>query len=253
MIKKNQHRSKIIRWFLGSVILILSVVVAIWLNNFSWIPPKPPLITSPAPDIIRHSQSTPAWGIDISHHQKKINWNHFQDPHVPNFVFLKATEGDHFIDNRFNEYSSQLRALKIPYSGYHFFRYNVNGEEQARFFLSLIRPRKGQLIPVVDIEDQIYSATQEVAQINFDLFMETMRSAIGVYPIVYCDEKHYHRYIEEKYKKKVILWIAQYTREPNIDYDIWQKTPRYRHPAFNNRIDYNLLNHSRISLLDLTL
>jgi lysozyme len=253
VIKRNQRRSKIIRWFLGLIILILSIGMAIWLNNFSWIPPEPPVIKIPAPDIVRHPQSTPAWGIDISHHQKQINWNHFQDPHVPNFVFLKATEGSHFTDSRFSEYSSQLKEKKIPYSGYHFFRYNVNGAEQARFFLSTIKPRKGQLIPVVDIEDQIYSATEEVAQINIDLFMETIRNEIGVYPIVYCDEKHYRKYIQDKYLNKVILWIAQYTREPNVPYDIWQKTPRYRHPAFKYRIDYNVMNHNRISILDLTL
>jgi lysozyme len=233
---------------------IVGISAAIWfIQNFSWTPPPPPIVKKAAPDIIRHPQSMPAWGIDISHHQSNIHWSHFTESHIPHFVFLKATEGTHFVDNKFYRYASELKNRNIPYSGYHFMRFNQNGKEQAEFFLKIAKPQKGQLIPVVDIEAHNFMATQEVAQANIDLFMETIRSNIGVYPIVYCDEKHYVRYIKDKYLNKVILWIANYSREPKIPYDIWQKSCRYKHPSFNKRIDYNLLNHNRISMIDLTL
>jgi lysozyme len=241
-------------WRIFIVIAIILIIAGIWIGReYTFTPPPPPVITNEASDIIRHPQTATAWGIDISHHQGSVDWSKMVGDKRPDFVFLKTTEGTHFTDNRFADYKEHLIKLGIPFSGYHFMRFNKNGKDQANYFLRKAQPKKGQLIPVVDIEYQRHLYTDEIAQRNIDLFMETIRSAIGVYPIVYCEEKYYHKYLKKKYKGKIILWIANYKRSPTTSWDIWQKTDKFQHPSFKKRIDYNILQHQRIGTTDLIL
>jgi lysozyme len=241
-------------WRIFIAIGIILIIAGIWIGReYTFTPPPPPIVTNEASDIIRHPQKDTAWGIDISHHQGSVDWSKMVGDKRPDFVFLKTTEGTHFTDNRFEDYRSHLQQLRIPFAGYHFMRFNKNGKDQANYFLRKAQPKKGQLIPVVDIEYQRHLYTDEIAQKNIDLFMETIRSAIGVYPIVYCEEKYYHKYLKKKYKGKIILWIANYKRSPTTAWDIWQKTDKFKHPSFKRRIDYNILQHQRIGMKDLIL
>lgn len=241
-------------WRIFIVIGIILIIAGIWIwREYTFTPPPPPVITDEASDIVRHPQKANAWGIDISHHQGAVDWSKMVGDKRPDFVFLKTTEGTHFTDNRFADYKEHLIKLGIPFSGYHFMRFNKNGKDQANYFLRKAQPKKGQLIPVVDIEYQRHLYTDEIAQRNIDLFMETIRSAIGVYPIVYCEEKYYHKYLKKKYKGKIILWIANYKRSPTTAWDIWQKTDKFEHPSFKKRIDYNILQHQRLGIGDLVL
>lgn len=250
MTRKGKKRFWLV--FFGAIVLL--VIAGVWVvYDYTLTPPPPPIVTDEAIDIVRHPQTDSAWGIDISHHQGTIDWSKMNGDKRPDFVFLKTTEGTHFTDNRFEDYKEHLIKLAIPFSGYHFMRFNKNGEDQANYFLRKAQPKKGQLIPVVDIEYQRHLYTDEIAQRNIDLFMETIRSAIGVYPIVYCEEKYYHKYLKKKYKGKIILWIANYKRMPTSAWDIWQKTDKFQHPSFKKRIDYNILQHHRIGMKDLIL
>ena len=65
--------------------------------------------------------SKDVWGIDISHHQGKVEWNAF-DNTKPHFAFLKATEGISFTDDKYNSYAIHFRDMNVPVGAYHFFR-----------------------------------------------------------------------------------------------------------------------------------
>ncbi len=251
MAKKGKKRA--IGWIFWSLLILLAGAASWIAYDYTLTPPPPPVIDHEANNIVRHPQENESWGIDISHHQGTIDWSKMVGEKRPDFVFLKATEGTHFTDSEFEDYRESLDRLSIPYAAYHFMRFNKNGKDQANYFLRKAQPQKGQLIPVVDIEYQRHLYTDEIAQRNIDLFMETIRSAIGVYPIVYCEEKYYHKYLKAKYEKKIILWIANYIRAPKTQWDIWQKTAKFKHPSFRKNIDYNELNHRRIGLRDLVL
>ncbi len=203
------------------------------------------------PRVIRTPQTEPAWGIDLSHHNGSIQWGKMKGDHVPDFVFLKASEGTHFKDHRFENHKKQFSKLGVPCAGYHFFRFNKNGADQAHFFLDCAQPQKGDLLPVLDAESHHSLDSDNLAQKNIDLFMETIKKEIGVYPIVYCQESFYKKFFEDKYEGKIYLWISNFIKEPFIPYDIWQKSEKHQHPAFKGRIDYNLLNHPRTSLQNL--
>ena len=249
MAKKRKTKT----FLIVSLFLIIGSVV-IWLAvDYTWIPPAPPVIREQPLSIQRHPSNVYTWGIDISHHQGDVKWKMMIGDHRPDFIFLKATEGNHFKDNRFNTYKNEIKKLGILFSGYHFMRFNQNGKTQALHFLEMAQPQKGELIPVVDIEYQRHFYTDEIAQRNIDLFMETIREKIGVYPMVYCEEKYYHKYLKKKYEKNIVLWIANYKRKPTVPHDLWPKTCKYNHPSFKGKIDFNLLHDERIGLEDLIL
>jgi lysozyme len=88
-------------------------------------------------------------GLDISHHQGIIDWENVEEKYQ--FVFIKATEGDDFIDNRFYENAKNIKNTNRILGAYHFFHFNYDGVEQADNFINTV----GDIIdlpPVVDFE-----------------------------------------------------------------------------------------------------
>ena len=67
---------------------------------------------------ITDSEST--WGIDISHHQKKINWDELVKHNKPDFIFLKCTEGASHQDTKYNTYKNKAEQYNIVIGAYHF-------------------------------------------------------------------------------------------------------------------------------------
>ena len=56
-------------------------------------------------------------GIDVSHHQGNINWSK-----VPSaFAYLKATEGEQFVDHAFKTNWKGAQSKGILVGAYHFF------------------------------------------------------------------------------------------------------------------------------------
>jgi lysozyme len=235
----------------GLAVLIFSILAAAWFIRKDRHKISSNTEKDQTPSVIRTPQTESAWGIDLSHHNGGIQWAKMKGQHLPDFVFLKATEGTHFKDRRFEDHHKEFTKRGVPCSGYHFFRFNKNGEAQARFFLQCTQPQRGDLLPVLDAESHHSLDSDDLAQKNIDLFMETIKKEIGVYPIVYCQESFYKKFFEEKYEGKIYLWISNFIQEPFIPYDIWQKSEKHRHPAFKGRIDYNVLQHSRTSLSNL--
>ena len=88
-------------------------------------------------------------GIDISAHQKHINWSKVKDI---DFVFVKATEGISIIDKKFNHNWSKVKEKKILRGAYHFYRPYVTPEKQFHNFKTMVRLESGDLPPVLDVE-----------------------------------------------------------------------------------------------------
>ena len=74
------------------------------------------------------------WGIDISHHQKNVDWNEMSK-RKPDFIFLKATEGSTHVDTKYKSYKKSADKFDIPTGAYHFFSYQSDGESQANHFI----------------------------------------------------------------------------------------------------------------------
>ncbi|MEN9730643.1 MAG: hypothetical protein RLZ91_1761, partial [Bacteroidota bacterium] len=71
-------------------------------------------------------------GLDLSHWNGRVLYDHLDSL---DFVFLKVSEGDDRVDDTFEQHYEAFRERDIPVGAYHFFRFDVDGKEQAQHFL----------------------------------------------------------------------------------------------------------------------
>jgi len=93
----------------------------------------------------------PLRGIDVSHHQGRIDWRRVAADDVV-FAIIKATEGGDHVDDAFAENLRGARAAGLVVGAYHFFTFCRPGADQAKNFISQVPLGEQLLPPVVDIE-----------------------------------------------------------------------------------------------------
>ena len=94
----------------------------------------------------------PVWGLDVSRHQQNVDWEKVVEHEKPWFVFIKATEGTLIVDPTYDRHRRELERTDVTWGAYHFFGHRTPGREQARNFIRTARLEKGNLLPVLDIE-----------------------------------------------------------------------------------------------------
>ena len=93
----------------------------------------------------------PIRGIDVSHHQGKIDWNKIKEEKFY-FVYIKATEGGTYKDPEFARNWNEVSKVGLLKGAYHFFTFCKPGIEQARNFIDTVPVDPDSLPPVIDFE-----------------------------------------------------------------------------------------------------
>lgn len=93
-------------------------------------------------------------GIDTSAYNTITNYAAVRASGLVQFWFNKATEGTTYQNPGYRTVHDAVTAQGIPFGAYHFFRGNIDGDAQAKFFLKFISGYEGQLLPFVDCETQ---------------------------------------------------------------------------------------------------
>ncbi len=83
------------------------------------------------------AQNYPVQGFDVSHHQGDINWKMIS-PKKYQFVYLKATEGGDYKDDKFQDYWLEAREQGLHVGAYHFYRLCKDGASQAQNFIETV-------------------------------------------------------------------------------------------------------------------
>lgn len=171
------------------------------------------------------AQTSKLHGIDVSHHQKKIEWDTVAAGWPVDFAFVKATEGHDFVDSLFCQNWSELKRIGIRRGAYHFFRAYGCGDEQATHFLSLVEMEAGDLAPVLDIE-VLDGIAPEIMVQEAKIWLELVEKQLGVKPIIYSNQHFFERHLAGHFDEYP-LWIARYSEEkPSLtsgkQWDIWQ-------------------------------
>ena len=162
------------------------------------------------------------WGIDISHHQNKIDYDKLIKENKPAYVYLKTSEGKSLVDDQYSARLKKFRELGIPVGGYHFFNYSVSGKEQAEHYIKTADLQKGDLYPVLDVEMKHSSSQSKQWIVNeIKSFCEIVKAEYGVEPIIYCEYDYYHKYLKEDFGDYQ-YWISDFFREPRCKYVMWQ-------------------------------
>ena len=114
-------------------------------------------------------------GIDVSKHQQNIDWKQVESMRVKgvklSFAFIKASEGATRIDENFQKNWRAVGNTRLLRGAYHFFRPIKDPKIQAALFMRQVKLKKGDLPPVVDIENDNRQSTVRICQ-NLQKFMD---------------------------------------------------------------------------------
>ncbi len=185
-------------------------------------------------------------GIDVSRYQKVIDWDDVKEMEVENikigFVFIKATEGINKVDARFRRNWLHSEKESIPKGAYHYFIPGMSGKAQADNFIETVKLKKGDLPPVLDVEER-YGATVIEMQQKINEWLQKVEEHYKVKPIIYTNISFYNTYLRGSFDKYP-LWIAHYLQADkpriNIKWAFWQHSERGRVNGIKTPVDFNV-------------
>lgn len=198
------------------------------------------------------------YGIDISHHQGAINWQRLKNgtPGEPpiSFVYIKATEGSSHCDKHFEKNWEAAKSCGIVRGAYHYFGTKSSGDKQARLFISKVKLEKGDLPPMVDVEEE--PENPMLYREELKKFISIIEEHYKVKPIIYTYKKFHARHINNIHFNDYPLWIARYNvKDPGIakEWIMWQCTDKGRLPGIVERVDINVFKGTAEELEELRL
>lgn len=214
-----------------------------WLKNIGN-DPTYPVYSSYA---IRIPQNFSIHGIDVSYYQGKIDWQKVKamsdDGVQISFAFIKATEGIARVDPYFQRNWREAPKAGIICGAYHFFRPRVSGVIQAKFFLQAVDVEKGDLLPVVDIEE-LNGVSPSKMRRELKDYLEFIEKKTGTKPIIYTGLSFYKDYLDN-YFDEYPLWIAHYYK-PKLNiktkWHFWQHSDKARVNGIGHVVDFNVFN-----------
>jgi lysozyme len=188
-------------------------------------------------------------GIDISHWDGDINWTDLDNQGSIYFVYMKATEGETFVDPSFEINWAAIRRTSLRRGAYLFFDPWLEKEAQvmqARNFIETVKDTAlGDLPPMIDVEDDPEVAV-ETFQTRLLTVVRLLQAHFSARPIIYTTAGLYRKYLTlhgsfGSYE----LWIADYAkRRPQLcdkkDMRIWQFTDRAKLRGVPSPVDMDI-------------
>lgn len=195
------------------------------------------------------AQEYPIQGFDVSHHQGDIQWNKIS-PQEFQFVYLKATEGGDFKDQKFQEYWLQARERGLNVGAYHFYRLCRDGEVQAQNFIDTVPNKADALPPVIDLEydsNCINTYTKEQLLKEIQVIHDRLYQHYGKQPIFYISKTFYNIILAGNFPKTP-LWVREYQGKPKLKNDpkwlFWQHTNQGKIKGIAKAVDLNVFHGS---------
>ena len=187
-------------------------------------------------------------GIDVSRYQENISWKDVQEMQVENvklsFAFIKATEGLSSMDERFRRNWHQARKSGLTRGAYHFFIPGKSGRAQAVHFIETVQLQKGDLPPVLDIE-QVNGASVTDLQQRVSDWLLLVEKKYKVKPIIYTNADFYKTFLAGRFDDYP-LWVAHYLvkDKPRISraWSFWQHNEKGRVNGIGSFVDFNVFN-----------
>ena len=157
------------------------------------------------------------YGIDVSANQGEIDWDRVAATGKVDFVFARAihrSEKDPSgEDSMFARNHDECRRLKIPFGAYLFYVPQEDPISQADQFCDFAKGRYGDLLPMVDVEDnanQKWAKLVDERKSALEAALHKIESCIGS-PIIYTNPSTWREQFDNtpafaRYR----LWVADY-------------------------------------------
>lgn len=192
--------------------------------------------------IMRHdAHQYKVQGVDVSRYQRQIDWKVLQKEGNVQFAFIKATEGQNYQDPYFDYNWKAARQAGILRGAYHFYRANISAYWQAQQFINTVSLRKGDLPPVLDIEE-VDKVDKALLIKNVGVWLEEVENHYNIRPIIYASLDLYRRHLHQAFPNHIV-WIARYSRRQppsKLAWYFWQYSDEMRMPGISGYVDGNV-------------
>jgi len=188
-------------------------------------------------------------GIDISHWDGDIDWAELDKESIY-FVYMKATEGESYVDPTFETNWAAIRRTSLRRGAYLFFDPGLatdRQEAQAQNFINTVKNvEAGDLPPMLDVEDDP-EVSVAVFQSRLLTVTRLVEAYFHVHPIIYTTTGLYKKYLNwHNSFQDCELWIADYCyRRPQLcdkkDMRIWQFTDKAKLRGIPSPVDMDIL------------
>jgi lysozyme len=192
-------------------------------------------------------------GIDVSHHNAKINWDKLKATRSGevgiDFVYIKATEGATHLDRQFKRNWQEAKRVGMKRGAYHFYNPRVMSDRQVQNFIRQVQMEPGDLPPVLDLETHA-SKPDDIIIRGVRNWLQQIEAHYGVKPIIYVNEHFYKKYIAGNFDDYP-LWLAGYSRThlddlaANAHVLFWQHSEKGWADGIKGFVDYNVFLHER--------
>lgn len=239
--------------------LTLLIVLIVFVGStyfFNWYFNRPSFVHYPAFGINMPTNYS-IHGIDVSKYQKTIGWRLLKEMEVDGikvgFVFMKATEGISSVDNQFSRNWNMAEKHGVIRGAYHFFIPGKSAKQQAENFIKTVRLKKGDLPPVLDVEET-YGVKKAALQKQVAEWMDIVEKEYGVKPIIYTNASFYETLLADKFEAYP-LWVAHYLQKErpriNRQWHFWQHSETGRVNGIDAYVDFNVFNGNSIEFENL--
>ena len=179
-------------------------------------------------------------GIDVSHYQGRIDWDAVASGTAISYAYLKATEGASLVDDTYERNLREARRVGLSVGSYHFYRPNVNWQEQFRNMTSVVKMENQDLVPIIDIEHR-GSVSSEAFIADLKSFIQKVTEFYGKKPLLYTYHNFYNRYLIGQFADYHFM-IARYKSDSPVlddgkDYIMWQYTSTGSIPGIRGNVD----------------
>ncbi len=192
-------------------------------------------------------------GIDVSDHQKRIDWEEVARDKNVKYVYIKATEGATYVSNLYRYNLENARKHGIKVGSYHFLRTGSRIRDQFANFKRVVKKAEQDLLPVLDVEVRQGWSNQQMRD-SVKLFCDLIEEHYGCRPLIYTSSSFYDNILGRSFNSYP-LFIARYsTSQPNLksgnDWVMWQFSERGRIRGISTNVDLSCFNKGR-SLSDI--
>ncbi len=194
----------------------------------------------------------PVRGVDISHHQGKINWQALAKENIQ-FAYIKATEGGDHKDRLFEQNWKNAQAVGLKTGAYHFFTFCKSGEEQANNFINNVPKAALQLPPAVDLEfgGNCRSVPEKsILLVQLKIYLELVTKAYGKPPVIYVTNDSYSHFLVGEKLENTAIWVRNIYKQPKLPdgkkWTFWQFAHQGRLQGINGIVDLNVFNGNEL-------
>lgn len=196
-------------------------------------------------------------GIDVSQHQKDIDWNQVKGK--VDFAILRLgwignnnldNGGNHTLDTKFVENYNECKRLGIPVGVYVYcYSSSVDAiKSGADWTVEQLKERTLDLPVFIDMEDKQIAG---ISKNNLSEMCTEYNSIVenaGFKPGIYANRNWFDNHLNSELKTKYTCWIAHYTdKDQNYEeqYSMWQYSSAGLISGISGNVDLNIIYFNR--------